>query len=130
MTGYETFAPKTATAAAIVVAVAAAPAIPDDFASDVIAVLFAVCGGMATQIGLIARAKVNWPLIASELMFSAIGGFVVHAVMISNVEEPRIIWSAAAIAGAAGSKALRQYGHKYLKRWDWFADDLDKDKDA
>ncbi len=87
--------------------------IPAEYISDFVGVCLALLGGTAAQMPFIGKIS-GWEF-SSELMASALGGFIVHAAAVSMDHPPsqRLIWSCCICVGYCGASGLRKLSERF-----------------
>jgi len=83
------------------------------YSSDAVAVIMAIIGGLMVQWhrgdrGLTPRQ------CRAEIGLAGIAGFVAHAVMLHQMDSPRLVWSAACLAGCVSTKAIDYFIKKFF----------------
>jgi hypothetical protein len=84
------------------------------YSGGLVAALFALTGGMATQLKIVSQRKVPWTAVSSELILSALAGYTVYVTGRVKIADPEILWALSGIAGVPGSLTIRALSTKYL----------------
>ncbi len=85
------------------------------YLTDAVAVIFGIVSGAATQVPRFEQNKITRMGLICELITSGLAGFMAHAVLLNGgLQDIRLVWAGAAVAGGLGATATKSIGQKFF----------------